>query len=99
MLAIAGGKGGSGKTTTALGLGRALADSDFDPVVVDADVDMPDVHVLTGVDPVPNTDDVAAGASVESVRHVTARLPGVGIVPAGSVGALGPALGRLVCRD
>ncbi|WP_435130196.1 MinD/ParA family ATP-binding protein [Halobaculum sp. D14] len=47
MLAITGGKGGCGKTTTALGLGRAL---DADALVVDADWDLPDLHALAGVD-------------------------------------------------
>ncbi|WP_435115174.1 MinD/ParA family ATP-binding protein [Halolamina sp. C58] len=46
MLAIAGGKGGVGKTTTALGLAAALPDR---PLVVDADCDMPDLHALAGV--------------------------------------------------
>lgn len=47
MLAIAGGKGGTGKTTTTLGLARALAE----PVLaVDADWDLPDLHSLAGVE-------------------------------------------------
>ena len=46
MLAFAGGKGGVGKTTTALGLAAALPDR---PLVVDADCDMPDLHALAGV--------------------------------------------------
>jgi septum site-determining protein MinD len=47
VLAIAGGKGGTGKTTTALGLARAL---DGPTLVADADADMPDLHALAGVD-------------------------------------------------
>lgn len=43
MLAIAGGKGGCGKTTTALGVGAALPGKQ---VVVDADWDLPNLHRL-----------------------------------------------------
>ncbi|WP_435182963.1 MinD/ParA family ATP-binding protein [Halobellus sp. EA9] len=46
MLAIAGGKGGSGKTTTTLGLARAL---DGPALAVDADCDLPNLHSLAGV--------------------------------------------------
>lgn len=45
MLAVAGGKGGVGKTTTVLGLAAALPGR---PLAVDADVDMPDLHRLAG---------------------------------------------------
>ncbi|WP_396612516.1 CDP-4-keto-6-deoxy-D-glucose-3-dehydrase [Haloferax sp. S1W] len=47
MLAIAGGKGGSGKTTTTLGLARAL---DGEVLAVDADRDMPNLHAMAGVE-------------------------------------------------
>jgi len=50
MLAIAGGKGGVGKTTTVLGLSTAL---DAPVVAADADPDMPDLHALAGVDRTP----------------------------------------------
>jgi septum site-determining protein MinD len=47
MLAIAGGKGGSGKTTTTLGLARAF---DGHVLAVDADRDMPNLHAMAGVE-------------------------------------------------
>ncbi|WP_416839815.1 CDP-4-keto-6-deoxy-D-glucose-3-dehydrase [Haloferax sp. DFSO52] len=47
MLAIAGGKGGSGKTTTTLGLARAF---EGDVLAVDADRDMPNLHAMAGVE-------------------------------------------------
>ena len=46
MLAIAGGKGGSGKTTTTLGVARAI---DAPTLAVDADCDLPNLHALAGV--------------------------------------------------
>ncbi|WP_136603338.1 MinD/ParA family ATP-binding protein [Salinigranum halophilum] len=57
MLAVAGGKGGCGKTTTALGVGRAL---DGESVVVDTDRDMPNLHAMAGVDREPMAGDDAA---------------------------------------
>jgi len=41
VLAVAGGKGGSGKTTTALGVASALAQRRRRPLVVDCDLDAP----------------------------------------------------------
>ncbi|MFB6126973.1 MAG: MinD/ParA family protein [Halolamina sp.] len=46
MLAVAGGKGGCGKTTTALCLGRALPG---ETRVIDADAAMPNLHAMAGV--------------------------------------------------
>ncbi|MFC7175553.1 MinD/ParA family ATP-binding protein [Halosegnis marinus] len=50
MLAITGGKGGVGKTTTALGLAAAAARAGDRPVVVDADRDCPNLAVAAGTD-------------------------------------------------
>lgn len=83
MFAIAGGKGGCGKTTAALGLARALANRGETPLVVDADVDMPDLHLLAGVAPTPDAGDVAAGAHLECVRHTPPETPGISVIPAG----------------
>src|SRR6056297_615748 len=71
MLAIAGGKGGCGKTTTAVGLARAFASLGADPLVVDADLDMPDLHHRTGVDREPGI-----AAAVEHTDPRTVAQPG-----------------------
>lgn len=79
MLAIASGKGGCGKTTTTLGLATALAAERRAVQAVDLDVDMPDLHVLAGVDRPPKVppDDPA----VDRCRRAPGR-PGVYVVPA-----------------
>lgn len=81
MLAIAGGKGGTGKTTTALGLGALLAKRRRDPVVVDADVDMPNLHIRAGAD-----DDglarLAAGDPLAEAVSESSRYPGVSVLGA-----------------
>jgi len=92
MLAIAGGKGGCGKTTTALGLAVGFARAGRDPLVVDADSDMPDVHHFAGVDRTPGADALAADGKLECVRQRSTALPGVGVITAGSREALDAAL-------
>lgn len=56
MIAIAGGKGGCGKTTVAVALGVALARTGHRPLLVDADVDMPNLHFRLGLDDPPKAD-------------------------------------------
>lgn len=56
MLAVAGGKGGSGKTTTALGLAGAFAQRRRRPLVVDCDLDAPNLHLRAGVPRDPGLD-------------------------------------------
>lgn len=96
MLAIAGGKGGVGKTTTALGLARAL---DGRVAVADADTDMPDLHLLSGVDRDPTLAAVADGADPAAVARPWPGSPSVSVLPA-PVGPdadrdVAPALSRL----
>ncbi|MFB6081062.1 MAG: MinD/ParA family protein [Haloferacaceae archaeon] len=78
MLAIAGGKGGCGKTTTALGLARAL---DGPTLVVDADVDMPNLHSLAGVDREPTLADLD-GRPPDAVAQPQPGVRGVSVLPA-----------------
>jgi septum site-determining protein MinD len=78
MLAIAGGKGGSGKTTTTLGLAAAL---EGPCVAVDADVGMPDLHALAGVAREPTLAAVEPDAPLAAAREHPDR-SGVSVVPA-----------------
>jgi septum site-determining protein MinD len=102
MLAIAGGKGGTGKTTTALGLGivfgadagRTAGRTDDaraaggTVLVVDADVDVPDLHAMAGVAREPTVLDDPHGLSVPG-------RPGVRVAPAPPADATGAFRDRL----
>jgi len=83
MLAIAGGKGGCGKTTTALGLARGLARLGRRPLVVDADLDMPDLHHRAGVDRAPGLAAAADSRRPASVARPASRFPDIDVLPCG----------------
>lgn len=91
MLAVAGGKGGVGKTTTALCLARSLARQGNSVLVVDIDCDMPDLLWLAGLraDPTAQPDSpdglaaVANEIPIERVRYPLPHWQGVSVVPAG----------------
>jgi septum site-determining protein MinD len=99
MLAVAGGKGGSGKTTTALGLGRALARRGRRPLVVDCDVDMPDLHHVAGVEDRGGVDRVAAGEPVRRAAVTSTAVPGVSLLTAGDRESVPAALAALDTWD
>jgi septum site-determining protein MinD len=82
-VAVAGGKGGSGKTTATLALAAAIADRGTRPVAVDADVDLPDLHIRAGVSLEPGLGSVSDGRLTPFAR-ASDRFPGVDVVPAGS---------------
>ncbi len=82
MLAIAGGKGGCGKTTTALGLARALGRAGRTALAVDADREMPNLHALAGVPDEPSVTDVSATADPAAIAHQDPATAGVRILPA-----------------
>jgi septum site-determining protein MinD len=98
MLAIAGGKGGVGKTTTTLGLSTAL---DAPVVAADADPDMPDLHALAGVDREPTLADLDA-AGVDAVAQPHPAEPTVSLLPAPPIdeaNAVDRSLRRLAAAD
>ncbi|MFB6141837.1 MAG: MinD/ParA family protein [Halorientalis sp.] len=97
MLAIAGGKGGCGKTTTTLLLAATLADRGGGPLAVDADASMPDLHLLAGAPAAPGLGAVRSGQSPAGVAHRSERFPGTAVLPSGDVPAadVGDALRRL----
>lgn len=92
MLAITGGKGGAGKTTATLGLAQALATRGGSPLVVDADTDLPDLHLLADVDREPTAAALADGRPSETVAQHSPTVPGVRVVPAGPQARTGEAL-------
>lgn len=95
MLAIAGGKGGSGKTTTALGLACVLARQGRDPIVVDCDCDMPDLHHLLDIDRADGIDTLAGGGPIEFACQSSTKAPGVRCLTAGDRSNVDTALSRL----
>jgi septum site-determining protein MinD len=98
MLAVAGGKGGVGKTTTALGLSTAV---ERPIVAADADPDMPNLHALAGVDREPTLTAVDGRTSVDAVAQSHPSDPAVAILPAPRVGEddLAGSLTRLAASD
>ena len=92
MLAVTGGKGGCGKTTTALALARALANSGADPLVVDADTDCPDAHLLAAVDREPTWDALDDETVLDCLPQRAPALGGAAVLPAGSADGLADAL-------
>lgn len=68
MLAIAGGKGGCGKTTTTLGLTLAFARQRRPCLAVDADLDMPNLHAMADLERTPHLGDTA-DAPPKAIAH------------------------------
>ncbi|MFB6153007.1 MAG: MinD/ParA family protein [Halodesulfurarchaeum sp.] len=79
MLAVAGGKGGSGKTTSALGIASLLATRRRDPIVVETDVDMPNLHLRAGVDD-DGVEKLAGGTPVSEAATSSPNLEGVDVI-------------------
>lgn len=78
VLAITGGKGGVGKTTTAMGVAAALARAGRSPIVLDADRDLPDLAPVAGVE----RGGVSAFARGASAAAAGERVDGVTVLGA-----------------
>lgn len=91
MLAVTGGKGGVGKSTVAFGIARALARRGTNPVVVDADRDMPDLHRIAGVPREPGVRAFAEGTALDRAVHPPGSRTPADLIPSGpnSVGRSG----------
>ena len=77
-LTIAGGKGGCGKTTTVVNTAYALSALEYDVVMVDADLAMPNLHTILGSSHEPTIHDVLADtASLEDAVDTSGEVAAV----------------------
>jgi len=77
---IAGGKGGVGKTTTAVNIAAALEDEGYETVVVDADLGMANLGEMLGLDPDGSLHEILAGNSTVS-QALTDAAGGITAIP------------------
>lgn len=77
---VAGGKGGVGKTTTAVNAGAALQEKGHDVVVVDADLGMANLGAMLGIEHETSLHEILAGDSVVS-EALTDAPNGLTIIP------------------
>jgi septum site-determining protein MinD len=98
-VAVAGGKGGSGKTTATLGIATRLAARGRRPLAVDADVDLPDLHIRAGVPVEPGLTSPRPADPVAASRE-SPRFAGVDVLPAGAGDrTVGPTLSLVASLD
>lgn len=82
-IAVAGGKGGVGKSTVAVNLGVALASAGHETILLDADTGLANVDVLLGLSPPQHIGHMLDGeCTLESL--LTPAPGGLQIVPSGS---------------
>lgn len=77
---IAGGKGGVGKTTTAVNVGAALQEKGHDVAVVDADLGMANLGAMLGIDHDTTLHEILAGDGAVS-EALTDTPSGLTIIP------------------
>jgi septum site-determining protein MinD len=76
VCAVAGGKGGVGRTTVALNIGATLEQYGVDATVVDADLSMPDTAALLDVESQPGLHAALSGEASLDLDQVEVDLPG-----------------------
>jgi flagellar biosynthesis protein FlhG len=82
-IAVAGGKGGVGKTTVSVNLGMALAIEGHQVILLDADMSLANIDVLLGLTPTRHIGHLLDG--VCSIEDLLMTAPhGLKVVPAGS---------------
>lgn len=82
-IAVAGGKGGVGKTTTAVNLSMTLAMTGHDTMLLDADMGLANVDVLLGLAPARHLGHMLDGEC--SLQELLLAAPhGLKVIPAGS---------------
>ncbi|HNY30432.1 MAG TPA: MinD/ParA family protein [Fibrobacteria bacterium] len=82
-LAVSSGKGGVGKSHIALSMALALADLDRRILLVDGDMGLANLHILCGLHPKADLDDVLAGRATPSQALLSVG-PGVDLLPSAS---------------
>ncbi|WP_460919020.1 MinD/ParA family ATP-binding protein [Salinarchaeum chitinilyticum] len=82
MIAIVGGKGGCGKTTTTLALARVLTKRGTRARAIDLDAGMPNLHRMADVDREPSLTDLPTDANDAEAPTILRDERGVEIVPA-----------------
>ncbi|ELZ23051.1 chromosome partitioning ATPase [Haloterrigena salina JCM 13891] len=82
MIAIAGAKGGCGKTTTTLGLAEAFGRGGTPALAVDADRQLPNLHVRGGIDREPTLAAARGEDDVLQVAQKDPRSSNVALLPA-----------------
>lgn len=82
-LSVASGKGGVGKSHVALSLALALSDLGKRILLVDGDMGLANLHILCGLHPKADLDDVLAGRC-EPSEALLAVCPGVDLLPSAS---------------
>jgi flagellar biosynthesis protein FlhG len=83
VIAVTGGKGGTGKTTIAVNLATALAQAGRRVLLLDGDLGLASVDVLLGLTPTHTLEQVLSGA-VRLEEIVLRTAEGVSVIPAAS---------------